>query len=47
MDWLVGKWDAQAYATNLSNQTYIAANAGSTVYYGPPRQYGVQVKYSF
>jgi iron complex outermembrane recepter protein len=47
MDWLVGKWDAQAYGTNLTNQTYIAANAGSTVFYGPPRQFGVQVKYSF
>jgi iron complex outermembrane receptor protein len=47
MDWLVGKWDAQAYGTNLTNQTYIAANAGSTVFYGPPRQFGVQVRYNF
>lgn len=47
VDWVAGKFDTQLYVTNLTNQTYIAANAGSTVYYGPPRQYGLQVKYSF
>jgi iron complex outermembrane recepter protein len=46
-DWLLGKWDVQAYGTNLGNKTYIAANTGSTVLYGPPRQFGVQVKYRF
>ena len=47
LDWVVGKWDTQLYSTNLTNETYITANAGSTVYYGPPRQYGIQVSYRF
>ena len=47
VDWLVGKWDAQAYCTNLTDKTYITANTGSTVYYGAPRQFGAQIKYSF
>jgi iron complex outermembrane recepter protein len=47
MDWVVGKWDTQLYMTNLTNETYITANAGSTIYYGPPRQYGLQARYKF
>jgi iron complex outermembrane receptor protein len=47
VDWIVGKWDTQIWSTNLNNETYITADAGSTVYYGPPRQFGLQATYRF
>ncbi|HWI87390.1 MAG TPA: TonB-dependent receptor [Sphingomonas sp.] len=37
-----------AYATNVSNQTYVAGIEDSAYrIYGPPRQYGIKVGYSF
>jgi len=46
VDWLSGKWDAQLYGTNLSNEIYVVAG-GDPLYYGAPRQAGIQVTYSF
>jgi len=46
VDWVVGKWDTQLYGTNLSNQTYIIA-AGNPIYYGAPRQLGLQETFRF
>jgi iron complex outermembrane receptor protein len=46
IDWNVDKWDLQLFGTNLTNQLYIIAG-GNPVYYGPPRQAGVQATYHF
>lgn len=46
VDWVVGKWDTQLYGTNLSNQTYIIAG-GNPLYYGAPRQLGLQETFHF
>jgi iron complex outermembrane receptor protein len=46
IDWVVGKWDTQVFATNLTDQTYIIAG-GNPIYYGPPRQLGIQATYHF
>lgn len=46
IDWVVGHWDAQVWAKNLTNQTYEIAG-GNNVYYGPPRQAGLQGTYRF
>jgi iron complex outermembrane receptor protein len=46
VDWVTGKWDTQVYGKNLTNKTYLIAG-GTVVYYGPPRQGGVQVTYHF
>ncbi len=45
-DWAVGKWDTQLYGKNLSNETYIIAG-GNPVYYGAPRQLGLQETFHF
>ena len=46
VDWVVNKWDLQLFGTNLGNQTYIIAG-GNPLYYGPPRQGGIQATYRF
>jgi outer membrane receptor protein involved in Fe transport len=46
IDWVVGKWDTQIYGTNLTDQIYEIAG-GTDVYYGPPRQAGIQATYRF
>ncbi|HLK71355.1 MAG TPA: TonB-dependent receptor, partial [Steroidobacteraceae bacterium] len=46
IDWVVGRWDTQVFGTNLGNQTYIIAG-GDPLYYGPPRQLGLQVLFHF
>ena len=46
LDWVVNKWDLQLYGTNLSNETYVVAG-GNPLYYGAPRQEGVQGTYRF
>jgi iron complex outermembrane receptor protein len=48
IDWTVGKWDTQIFGTNLTNATYVIGNGnGNVVYYGNPRQIGVQATYHF
>jgi iron complex outermembrane receptor protein len=42
-----GSWLAEAYTTNLANTLYLAGNSGSSIYYGPPRQFGIRVTRSF
>jgi len=38
----------EAYGTNLGNALYAAGNLGSAAaIWGPPRQYGVRLGYSF
>jgi len=47
--WELGQWYASLWATNLTDERYIAAiqNNGSLYYAGPPRQWGVRVGYNF
>lgn len=46
-------WQAEFYATNLLDRTYIASKdvinfgTGRVQYYGQPRQYGVRLSYAF
>ena len=40
-------WLLTAYATNLTNQTYVAAVNSGLRYAGPPRQYGIRLRKSF
>jgi iron complex outermembrane receptor protein len=48
LDYALGPWQAWVYGTNLTNKTYISSNNGqSYVFYGPPRQYGMQVRFRF
>jgi outer membrane receptor for ferric coprogen and ferric-rhodotorulic acid len=47
MDYMLGGWTLQLYATNISNKTYVVANTGADVYYGAPRQYGFHGTYAF
>lgn len=42
-----GDWQLQAYATNLTDQEYIASIKSGLRYAGPPRQYGVRLTRSF
>jgi hypothetical protein len=46
IDWTLGKWDTQLYGTNLSNQTYVIAG-GNPIYFGAPRQLGLQEVFHF
>lgn len=46
VDWIVNKWDVQLYGTNLTDQIYIIAG-GNPLYYGAPRQGGLQATYRF
>lgn len=46
VDWALGKYDVQFYGTNLTNELYIESN-GASVYYGSPRQGGIQATYHF
>ncbi|MDB5708345.1 MAG: TonB-dependent receptor [Sphingomonas bacterium] len=45
--WSHGSWTATAYATNLTNQHYVAAMQSSLDFAGPPRQYGIKVLKTF
>ena len=47
IDYLLNQWEVQAYVTNLTNRVYLVGNAGESVYYGSPRQYGMYVKRTF
>jgi iron complex outermembrane receptor protein len=40
-------WLLTAYATNLTNQEYVAAVGSGLRYAGPPRQYGLRLRKSF
>jgi len=43
-------WSIQGYGTNLTNRLYRAGeggNNGNYYFYGPPRQYGARVRFSF
>ena len=46
IDWVTGQWDTQLFMTNVGNETYIIAG-GNPLYYGPPRQGGIQVTRHF
>jgi iron complex outermembrane receptor protein len=46
IDWVTGQWDTQLFMTNVGNKTYIIAG-GNPLYYGPPRQGGIQVTRHF
>jgi iron complex outermembrane recepter protein len=35
------------FATNLSNQTYVAGQQGNNEFLGAPRQYGIRLGASF
>jgi iron complex outermembrane receptor protein len=47
------RWVLEAFATNLADDTYIAAqiqnstSATGGIIYGAPRQYGLRAKFSF
>jgi len=45
--WAKGDWKLAAYATNLTDQTYIAAINSGLRYAGPPRQYGLNLTRTF
>lgn len=45
--WAKGDWRVAAYATNLTDQTYIAAINSGLRYAGPPRQYGLNLTKAF
>ena len=47
-----GPWLVDAYGTNLTDETYISGYYGAggnlnDVFYGPPRQYGLRLNYTF
>jgi outer membrane receptor protein involved in Fe transport len=47
LDYTAGRWQAGFYGTNLTNETYISSNTGAaSVFYGAPRQWGFQVRYT-
>lgn len=41
------KWMLQAFATNLTDEVYIAGHLDTAVVYSAPRQYGVKFRYSY
>jgi iron complex outermembrane recepter protein len=43
----VGPWTTTAFGTNLTDQTYVSAYQGNSVYYGPPREFGIKVSRTF
>ncbi|MGH7104889.1 MAG: TonB-dependent receptor, partial [Acetobacteraceae bacterium] len=47
VSWMTGEWIVRIYGTNLTNRTYIIAGGNPTIYYGAPRQEGIQVTYHF
>jgi iron complex outermembrane recepter protein len=47
VNWLMGNWVFKVYGTNLTNETYIIAGGNPIIYYGAPRQEGIQVTYHF
>ncbi len=47
LDFLDGRWSTSLYGTNLTNETYTQNQTGTTVLYGPPRQYGVKTTFTF
>jgi outer membrane receptor protein involved in Fe transport len=47
VSWMAGEWIVRVYGTNLTNKTYIIAGGNPTIYYGAPRQEGIQVTYHF
>lgn len=47
VNWLRGNWVFKVYGTNLTNETYVLAGGNPTIYYGAPRQEGIQVTYHF
>jgi iron complex outermembrane receptor protein len=47
LDYMHGRWTTTLYGTNLSDQTYETNQTGTTVLYGPPRQYGVKTTFNF
>jgi iron complex outermembrane receptor protein len=47
LDYMDGRWTTTLYGTNLSNQTYETNQTGTTVLYGPPRQYGIKTTFAF
>lgn len=47
LSWMTGDWIVRFYGTNLTNETYVIASGNPTLYYGPPRQEGIEVTYHF
>jgi iron complex outermembrane receptor protein len=52
LQYTAGPWLVDAYATNLTNETYISGYYGAggnlnDVFYGAPRQYGLRLNYTF
>ncbi len=47
LDWDAGPWTTTLWATNVANKVYIQGISGAEVYYGNPRQYGVELHRSF
>ncbi len=47
LDFIDGRWNTSLYGTNLSNETYTQNQTGTTVLYGPPRQYGIKTTFTF
>jgi iron complex outermembrane receptor protein len=45
--WNRGSWTVTAYATNLTNDQYVAALNTGLDFAGPPRQYGIRVAKTF
>lgn len=40
-------WLAELYGTNLANKEYVTGQFFNNEFYGPPREYGVRVSYTF
>jgi len=50
LDWSAGPWTVSLFATNVTEKLYISsisAGTASTVYYGDPRQLGLQINRTF
>lgn len=40
-------WSVQAYGTNLTDKEYVTGQNGGNAFFGPPREYGVRVRWDF
>jgi len=38
---------AEVYGTNLADREYVSGQMGSNEFYGPPREYGMRVRFNF
>ena len=43
----VDKWRVEAFATNLTNKSYVSGRSGDNLFLGAPREYGMRVGVTF